>query len=280
MISIIIPSLRRGESLERCIASIHENIYKDFQIIVKETKGLCQARNEGIREAQGRICTFIDDDTVVSKNWLENIAKSFEDKTVVGVTGATIIPNECLGNRDLIKFITSNTLLARIYNRIVLENNPFALGRFYKSGGFSIGSNFKWAKDFLFEFDCDWLESCNMSYRRDVLRIVGGFSLEWGGCGDCSEPDMAFKVRKYGRLVYNPRAYLYHYVSSVRGDIEDTYQRMSNFIKFHKKYFKMNFRYLFNLFFMNAYFIKKALETKNHKWLGGVEATWKCLSGI
>lgn len=205
--------------------------------------------------------------------WLKKIANSFEDKKVGGVTGPTIIPKELRGNRDLLCF-HNKSLINKIYNWIVLENKPFDYARLYKSGGFSLGSTFEIAKKLPSSFECDYLEGCNMAYRTDVVRKLGGFDENYGGCGDWSEPDLAFRVKQVGyKLIYHPKAYLYHNISLQRGDITDTHQRQLNFMRFHKKWFGWNWRYAVNLLFINGYYIKKAIKERNTKWLGGILAT-------
>lgn len=49
--------------------------------------GLSAARNLGVKEARGDIIAFIDDDALPSPNWAEETVKTYEDKSVIGVTG-------------------------------------------------------------------------------------------------------------------------------------------------------------------------------------------------
>jgi glycosyltransferase involved in cell wall biosynthesis len=98
-ISIIIPTFNRPQSIKRCVESIRNNNFKDYEVIVvsdgkdfdndsifynwKKNKrikyirakhrGPGSARNEGIKIAKGEIVVFLDDDCVVSDNWIKNI---------------------------------------------------------------------------------------------------------------------------------------------------------------------------------------------------------------
>lgn len=275
-ISIVIPTLGRNESLARCIQSIKENYYPNYEIITVATKGLVRARNEGLNKASGEIVIFTDDDVIVNIRWLKQIARSFEDKEVGGVTGGTIIPTELRNNRDLLVF--NKSILGKIYNWLVLENKQYDYARQFKSGGFSLGSTLEIAKKLSYSFECDWLEGCNMAFRTKIIKMLDGFDETYGGCGDYSEPDMAFRVKRAGyKLVYNPKAYLYHNISLQRGDISDASQRIFNLMAFHQRYFNFNWRFLINLIFINGYFVKKAIENKDKRWLNGVATTHKCL---
>ena len=83
-----------------------------------------------------------------------------------------------------------------------------------------------------------------MSYRRDLLLSVGGFAPVYGGIGDWSEPDAAFRVKALGyALYYNPRAAVVHQVSQQgvfkdRG--KDSFQRMRNFMYFYARWIRPN----------------------------------------
>jgi len=49
--------------------------------------GLSAGRNLGIKEARGDIIAFIDDDALPSPDWAEEMVKTYQDDSVIGVTG-------------------------------------------------------------------------------------------------------------------------------------------------------------------------------------------------
>ena len=49
--------------------------------------GASSARNLGIKQAKGEIIAFIDDDTVLFPDWAEEMVKTYERESIVGVTG-------------------------------------------------------------------------------------------------------------------------------------------------------------------------------------------------
>ncbi len=49
--------------------------------------GLSSARNTGIKESKGDIIAFVDDDALLFPDWAEQTVKTYEDSSVIGVTG-------------------------------------------------------------------------------------------------------------------------------------------------------------------------------------------------
>ncbi len=314
-ISIVIPTVGRQDDLDRCLNSLASQELANFEVIIVsanigviesviakyksfpvtalevENKGLTHSRNSGLAKAGGRIISFIDDDVVLNPAWSKEVAGSFDSASDIGGTsGPTIIPKELSDNRDLLAFhkrIKKNIfwrLAGKIYNFVILENKPYAVGRMFKSGAFSVGSNYPQAANSDNNIEVDYLEACNMSFRKDILDSVGGFSAEYKGVGDYSEPDLAFRVRQAGyRLVFNPRAGVTHNISQggvFRERGKDSYQRMKNFLYFYFKWIKPNtpgkfIRFIANLIFLDMYWCYKFIKTGRKEWLGGIIASIK-----
>lgn len=117
---MVIPTYNRANLLKRCLASLVEQEYNNFEVVVvddgskdqtkdvvngfkerldlkyifQENKGLASARNSGIKEASGDIIAFIDDDCIASRQWLNAINKALDEKAV-GIEGKTI-PNHTI----------------------------------------------------------------------------------------------------------------------------------------------------------------------------------------
>ncbi len=104
MVSVVLATCGRQAMALECIESILANDYSEFEILVVDQdtsrtlkselvarygetkkiryffldkKGLSRARNLGVREAQGEIVAFIDDDAIADKSWLRGIAQIF-----------------------------------------------------------------------------------------------------------------------------------------------------------------------------------------------------------
>lgn len=314
-LSVFIPTLNRAESLKDCLESITKQTYKNFEIVIVDggsidhtkcvasefTKkmpivfatqlgGLIAQANVGWRVATGDIVIRIDDDVIVTPDWLKHIAETFDtDETIGGVTGPTIIPEDRLKGRDLTYFNQKMqnsssifwNLLSKVYYGYFMEGQPFGVSKFFKSGAFSLGSNYEACLKLEGLIPADHLEACNSSIRRSLIERVGGYDPKYVGIGEYHEPDLAFKVKKLGyKLVFNPRAVLYHY-PSVSGVFEARPQadaRSKNFILFYFRHIKPNtldkfLRFSNYLVFINIYWFFKFITTRNIKQFWGILGT-------
>src|SRR3989338_9017223 len=100
-ISVIVPVYNGERYLDRCLASIFDSDYKNFEVIVvndastdrslelakkfacrvidlEKNSGVAYARNRGADAAQGNILAFFDSDIVIEKNPLSRFARVHE----------------------------------------------------------------------------------------------------------------------------------------------------------------------------------------------------------
>ena len=314
-ISVSTFTFNRNDDLFACLQALSKQTFKDFNIIVvnggdyegvrnvvekfnqlkikvvnQERKGLVEARNLGWRHSEADIVCLIDDDLVVSPDWLENIKATFlSDDTIGGVSGPTIIPDDRQKNRDfallLERFKTSKNILFRvlgkIYLKFVLEDKIHEIGRILNSGAFTPGSNYKESLELPGPIEVDYLEACHMCFRRRLIEEAGGFDYTYTGTGEWQEPDLSFRVRAKGhKLVFNPIAVTYHNISQGGVFKARTYafERSWNFIYFYfqnvnPSNFDKIFRFSINLCFINGYWFYKFLKTRNPDWLSGITGT-------
>lgn len=80
---------RTPELVDKISAYISEKKYANIQLVYNDGPGGASAnRNLAINKAKGDIIAFVDDDAVVSPDWVSGIVKTFtEDDSVIGVTG-------------------------------------------------------------------------------------------------------------------------------------------------------------------------------------------------
>jgi glycogen(starch) synthase len=302
--SICIATYDRPESLRKCLASLKNQTYKNFEVVVVEggnikitnqlvhefkgkirmkvyeqrAKGLTNARNETWKHASGKICAFIDDDVIVDSKWLENIMTSYS-KGIAGVGGPSLISKNLLQSRDITNFLlTSSSFYKKIirdfYFKFFLENRQFEINRFFKSGCYSIGSMIpKIVRKINSIFSVEYLDASNMSFRRNVLKKVGGFDNIFSGVGDCSEPDLCFRIREQGYLlIFNPQAIVNHYPSKgyIYTKRSNAYDRSKNLTIFVKRHFGISLKFILFCGFLSNYYFYKTLSERNFNWLLGI----------
>ena len=105
LVSVIVPTYNRNNFLKKCIQSILNSTYENFEIViiqdggeesakdvidlfndkriklfVKKNGGLASARNHGIKKAQGKYISFIDSDDGVYPSFIETMVNLLENK--------------------------------------------------------------------------------------------------------------------------------------------------------------------------------------------------------
>jgi len=314
--SVAISTFNRNDDLSRCLDALRKQTFHDFEVIIsngagpegvrriaekfgdlrikiisQNRKGIVEARNLGWLHSKADVVCFIDDDLVVTPDWLTHIKETFlSDEKIAGVSGPTIIPLERQKNRDLAllldKFTHSGNallkFLGKIYLSIILENKMNEVGKILRSGAFSPGSNYKTCLDLAGPVEVDYLEACHMCFRRKLLDELNGFDYIYEGTGEWNEPDFSFKARAAGyRLIFNPKAVTYHYISQagVFKARTNSYERSKNFIFFYMRWIKPNtlqklIRFSCNIVFINLYWCYKFLQSRNPDWLMGIIGTF------
>ena len=314
--SVAVSTFNRNDDLYRCLSALSKQTYAEFDVVIsnggehdgvrrvaeqfpglnikivnQERNGIVEGRNLGWRNSQGDVVCLIDDDLMVSSQWLQNIRDTFlSDKKVGGVSGPTIIPEDRQKNRDLALFLgefkkSGNILLkliGKLYLGIILENKIKEVGKILKSGAFTPGSNYKDCLNFPGLVEVDYLEACHMCFRRKLLEQLGGFDYIYTGTGEWNEPDFSFKVRGQGyRLVFNPKAVAEHHISQsgVYKARTYSYERSMNFLIFYFRWVKPNtinkcMHFGVNLFFINIYWMYKFIISGNLDWLSGIMGTF------
>src|SRR5437867_951425 len=187
-ISVIIPTKNRITELQRCMKSMAAQTYEDFEMIIVEgghlretskaleqyrdkmrlslitsSPGLVAAMNQGLSASRGAIVIRTDDDVIASPGWLRAIADTFGSlENVGGVTGPTIVPDSGRDLRDMFRFqskFSQGNLIWRavggFYSNYLMEGKALEVGRWFRSGAFSVGSAFPKSLDLAGPVDVD-----------------------------------------------------------------------------------------------------------------------------
>ncbi len=292
LISVLVPTYNRCESLKKCFESLVAQEYKEFEVVIVDggstdgTKelidqyrdklniqfttsklGLVQTMNVAWQTAKGEVVTRTDDDVIVTPQWLSEIARAFASVDMIGgVTGPTLIPEERLEYRDLLYFNQRFRegknpvwkLIGKFYYDYILEGQQNAVGKVFRSGAFSVGPNYKECLDIPGIIEVDYLEACNMSLKRELLAQIGGFDEEYKEVAEWHEPDTCYKIKKLGyKMVFNPKAVLCHYPSQsgIYQARSNAFWRPHNFIRFYLKHIQVDSFSKFHRFFAYLLFM-------------------------
>ncbi len=138
------------------------------------------ARNLAIRETQGEIVLFLDDDVLFQPDLIRHHLGNYEDLSIGAVNGRIM------------------------YDGAEENDEPWA-ARLTRSGGY--------LRNFTTNQRCEvpTLYGCNMSIRKKVLQEVGDFDVNYWGNFLWEEVDYALQIRRKGyRIQYEPRASVFH----------------------------------------------------------------------
>ena len=164
-LAVIIPAYNEEKNIVKCLKSLKNQTYKNFEIIVVNNnstdktadiarkfadkvyncpiQGFVPTRNFGAKRAKTELISFLDADSYVDKTWVEEIIRTFDNNpSLVGLTG-----RGCYIEKNKTKRILYNTfqffcdLVIRIMNSMdhyYLTANNMAIKRkiFLNLGGF------------------------------------------------------------------------------------------------------------------------------------------------
>jgi cellulose synthase/poly-beta-1,6-N-acetylglucosamine synthase-like glycosyltransferase len=162
----------------------------------EDRRGLAAAHNRGIEVATGDILAFTDDDVLVDRDWLAELAVGFTVTDSVAAVTGLIHPAEL-----------------RTQTQVLLEQHGgFAKG--FSTRVFDLRDHRP--EDPLYPFTAGQFGSgANMAFDAAALRSMGGFDPSLGTGTPASGGDdlMAFFSVVAGgrRLVYQPAAVVYHF---------------------------------------------------------------------
>lgn len=168
------------------------NTYPDIRLnyLVEKKQGLSHARNCGIRNAQGDILVYVDDDALVNPQYLSSYSNFFVHHNNAVAAGGPILPryDGCEEPRWMSHY-TRQLITGKLY--LGDKERPFPSNAFPGGG--------------------------NAAYRKEVFDKVGLFNVELGRKGDsligAEEKDLFDKMTTLGmRFYYIPNAILYHLI--------------------------------------------------------------------
>lgn len=160
-----------------------------IKYVFEEKQGHSHARNTGIKNADGEIIVFTDDDVEAEKTWLREITSAF-DNPDVACAGGPIRPIWLAEKPDWLTEGLQNYLAISEF-RFAQENGEFK------------GPNYPWG--------------ANIAFLKEVFQTVGGFSTNLGRVGTrlltSDEIELCRKIEASGkRIRFAPNAVVHHKV--------------------------------------------------------------------
>jgi len=206
LVSVVICTYNRADYLERCFASLDQQDYAPFEVVVvngpstdgtaellaqrdnlkvcaNPERNLSISRNLGIAASSGDIVAFIDDDALPYADWLSQLVQRYLElpAAVVGVGGRTFLANK-------LKYQFEAGLVDGFGCHMALTND---VPDYFESDRYR------------------HLLGTNCSFRRDALVQAGGFDEQYDYYLD--ESDVAVRLQQAGGLIANANeAYVRH----------------------------------------------------------------------
>jgi glycosyltransferase involved in cell wall biosynthesis len=226
--SVIVPTLNQSHKLKHCLDQLSflsfdpgffevlvidngssddtKDVSMSFQGKIKnlfyhycETPGLMAARHMGCDEAHGQILCYIDDDSLVDKDWLNGIDEAFKRKAVT-LVGGPCIPKYDGTPPDWIEYFWNQTQYGRVHYFLSLVE---------------FGDEVRFINP-------TYVFGCNYSIRKNIFLGLGGTHPDYYPekyryfIGD-GESGLALKIKNAKlKAIYHPKTKIDHLIPSTR----------------------------------------------------------------
>lgn len=207
-----------------------KELSKELPIKIIENKtneSFSEANNKGVRESEGEYVLLLNNDMEPIYGWLNHMMKTYLESPEIGVVGAKLIfpfreddPTSMRTQNEGIRYTELNGFL-----------NP--------NDGYIVPYNIKEGNVFDNDGENQQLASvlgASLLIKKDLYEEVGG--LDDGYIYNYEDIDLCFKIIDKGyKVIYNPKAKLYHYYQATRKDGFDLSPNdMTNRIHLYRKW--------------------------------------------
>jgi len=194
-ISIIIPVYNSEKYIDKCITSIKNQSFKDFEVLIindgsidkskniietylnderfklynRENHGIGSSRNFGIEKSKGKYICFIDSDDYIDTNYLEKLYNKISSDKLDVVVCNYIEENEETKKETKIEIKQYNNTTIKDNPELLLTINKAPWNKIYKK---SIIKNIRFPEDLKYEdteFLCKVLLNAKIGYIDEYL---------------------------------------------------------------------------------------------------------------
>ncbi|MCF6366842.1 MAG: glycosyltransferase [Bacteroidales bacterium] len=183
---IVVDNNSTDNTKEICCNFIKKNPKFNLKFVRETKQGLSFARNKGIEVSNAEIISYIDDDAVARKDYIENLIKAFDNNPDYGALGGKVIP--------------------------VYENGtePVWMSKYI----FGIVSKVDYG-DTEKEFTRKFPTGCNMAFRKKEIANIGGFNTDLVYRGDDKFVFLKLKENNI-KILYAPNVFVEHFIEEFR----------------------------------------------------------------
>lgn len=235
LVSVVIPVYNQFEYTYWCVRSIVETTKNiDYEIIIADDcsndltlqiddylPGIRLIRNEtnlkftlncnnAIKNAKGKYVILLNNDTIVTENWMQSLIDTIEGYTNVGIVGSKLVyPDGILQEAGCI---------------IWQDGTAWNVGK---------GSNPN-LPEYNYLKEADYVSAASLMIPKTIWDEVGGFDERYAP-SYCEDSDLAFKVREYGyKVLYQPKSKAIHFEGMTNGKTTNSKLKSHQLINIQK----------------------------------------------
>ena len=213
-ISVVVCSYNGSRTIRDCMEGLLKLDYPDFEVIVVNdgstdstpeivaeypfklintpNMGLSNARNTGMIAATGEIVAYTDDDAHPDPHWLKYLAAALLKTEHAGIGGPNIAPRD---DGEIAECVAN------------APGGPVHV--------------------LVSDTEAEHIPGCNMAFRREALKAIGGFDPQYRAAGD--DVDVCWRIQEKGwTLGFSPAAMVWHHR---RNSIRDYWRQQKGYGK-------------------------------------------------
>ena len=266
LVSIILPTYNRSELIKRCVNSVLNQTYSNWELIIsddgskdetpavarecakldsrikaiinKVNRGTPSNRNIGLSQSKGELVFFIEDDLILLPGCVETLVKTYNSLVSSGIKLGAVVPR-------LLEDNPISHINADLHKKEANEKKlPFVFNKWTGEVYNNYTEDFKDVQETVTGHAC-------CLYNGSALRKLGGYEEKaYKGTYSREETDLNFRLSKAGyKFFFQPKAVAEHRKIKTGGS------RQSNEIKFYYYHVRNHIVFLTRIFGIRAVYM-------------------------